>query len=63
VASDSDVLLVGDAASVLGVTPQAVRLFERAGQLRAFRTVSGTRLFLRSDVEQLAAERREKRDE
>lgn len=46
-----------DAARILNVTPNTVRDLEKRGHLRAERTASGTRLFEKSDVERLAAER------
>lgn len=47
-----------DAARIIGVVPATIRLWERNGKLAAQRTVSGVRLFLRSDVERVAYERR-----
>jgi DcmR-like sensory protein/helix-turn-helix protein len=47
-----------DAARILGLSADMVRLLARAGRLRAAaETVRGVRLFRRSDVEALAAER------
>jgi DNA-binding transcriptional MerR regulator len=54
-------LLTNDAARVLGLSPQTVRVLERNGQLRALRTVNGVRLFDRRDVENLARARDERR--
>lgn len=52
-------LTPGDAARVLDVTPQAVRLMVGRGELRAAATTeSGIRLFARSAVEALARRRR-----
>ena len=51
-------LLTNEAAQVLGVSPETVRLWERAGRLPATKTATGVRLFNRSDVERLARERR-----
>ncbi len=51
-------LSVADASRILGVTPQTVRLMVRRGALQvAAQTEGGIRLFSRSDVERLAAER------
>lgn len=52
----SDILTVRDAAKLLGISDQMVRLHERQGRLRAVRTVGGWRLFLRGDVQRFASE-------
>lgn len=52
-----ELLSVGDAAAILGLSPDMVRVLHRKGRLHAFRTPRGVRLFLRSDVERLARER------
>jgi excisionase family DNA binding protein len=52
-----ELLLVGDAAVILGLSPDMVRVLHRQGQLPAFRTPRGLRLFRRSDVERLAKKR------
>jgi excisionase family DNA binding protein len=54
---------VGDAAKVLRVGPDRVRDFERNGQLPAQRTNGGVRLFRKSDVLRLAAEREQRRSQ
>jgi excisionase family DNA binding protein len=51
-------LIVSEAAKLLGLTPAHVRRLEREGQLPAQRTPGGVRLFNRDDVERLAAARR-----
>ena len=51
-------LTTADAAKLLDVVPDTVRLWERNGLLRAIRTESGVRLFRRRDVEALAVRRR-----
>ena len=51
-------LSANDAAEILGVTAQMVRLYERAGKLRALRTAGGIRLFFREEVDEFAAKRR-----
>lgn len=58
-----ELLTVTDAAKVLGVSGDAVRLYERQGKLPAQRTRSGQRLFSASDVEALAAQRQAKRSD
>jgi DNA-binding transcriptional MerR regulator len=51
-------LLTGDAARVLRISPLRVRQLGDAGVLSiAARTIDGTRLYRRADVEKLAAER------
>ena len=56
----SELLTTGDAARLIGVSADAVRLWERDGRLPATRTQSGVRLFIREDVEAFAQRRREK---
>ena len=53
---DSDLVAVGEAARLLGVSPARVRQLEREGRLSS-RRISGWRAFARSDVEELAVER------
>ena len=57
--TDLELLSVGDAAAILKLSPDMVRVLERQGRLRAYRTPRGMRLFLKSDVEQLARAREE----
>jgi hypothetical protein len=55
-------LSVADAARILDVTPQMVRLMIRTGKLVVnARTVGGIQLFRREEVEQLARERARRR--
>ena len=56
---DNDIpCTVADAAKLLGdVTPDGVRWLDRTGELRSMRTLSGQRLFWRSDVLKLRARR------
>jgi excisionase family DNA binding protein len=51
VAMIENYLTVSDAARVLNRTGEAVRHYERTGQLAAIRTVGGVRLFKQADVE------------
>ncbi|MCP3167832.1 helix-turn-helix domain-containing protein [Myxococcus qinghaiensis] len=46
-----------EAARILGLSPDMVRVLHRRGQLAAECTETGRRLFRRADVEALAAER------
>lgn len=51
-------LTTTDAARVIGVSAETIRLWENAGKLRAIRTLSGVRLFASDDVNRLALEYR-----
>jgi hypothetical protein len=54
-------LSVADAARILGVTPQTVRLMVRRGTLAvSAKTVGGIQLFRADQVERLAAVRQER---
>ena len=53
----TDLLTPSDAARVLGLSPDSVRVLSDSGRLPALRTVSGRRLFRRGDVDSLAADR------
>ena len=53
-----DLMTAVDAARILGLSSDMVRLLAREGRLKAaVQTVRGVRLFRRADVERLAAER------
>ena len=53
-APDDDTLLTpGEVASIFGVNPKTVTRWERAGKLRAIRTLGGHRRFLASEVRRL----------
>lgn len=57
-------LSTSDAARILGVVPATVRAMTLSGRLQpATMTESGNRLFKRSDVEELAAQRAAKADQ
>jgi excisionase family DNA binding protein len=49
-------LTTGEAAKVANRSAEAIRQYERAGKLKAWRTQRGLRLFRASDVQKLAAE-------
>jgi len=50
-----DLMTAVDAAKILGISPDMVRLLARKGRLRtAVQTIRGVRLFRRGDVQQLA---------
>lgn len=51
-------MLTAEAARVLGITPNAVRLMESRGVLPAERTDSGVRLFDRQVVKRIARARK-----
>jgi len=52
-------LSVSEAARVLGMSADWVRLQEKGGKLKAIKSAGGIRLFALEDVQKLAAERRE----
>ncbi|MSZ77757.1 MAG: helix-turn-helix domain-containing protein [Actinobacteria bacterium] len=54
-ADDDDLIPIGEAARILGVTVETVRRWNRAGQIEAGRTVGGQRRFRRSEVERVKA--------
>lgn len=51
-------LTVGTAARLIGISPDLVRHWADTGRLRCVRTTTGLRLFERRDVDAIAAERR-----
>jgi len=53
----NDLLTPSDAARVLGLSADSVRVLSDTGRLPSMRTISGRRLFRRSDVDRLALER------
>lgn len=55
--SDPDLILVTEAARLLGVSPGMVRVWERCGRLPALKISRGVRLFDRTDVVRLAQDR------
>jgi molybdopterin-binding protein len=57
-ARDGDRLRLGEAAEILGVSPDTVRRWTLSGRLPAERTPGGQRTVWRADVAKLAAERR-----
>ena len=50
-----------DASRVLGVSTDSVRMYSRDGRLPTMKTVTGRRLFRRSDVDKFAAEQVERK--
>lgn len=48
-----DLIPIGDAARILGVSIDTMRRWDRTGKLVAVRTLGGQRRFRRSDVEAL----------
>lgn len=54
----ADDLLTSEAARLLGVAENTIRLWADSGRLPVRRTDGGVRLFRREDVAQLAASRR-----
>ncbi len=55
----NDLMTPSDAARILGLSADSVRVLSDSGRLPAMRTVSGRRLFRREDVDRLAAQRAE----
>lgn len=53
--SADDPVLVSEASRLLGVSAATVRKWEAGGRLRARRTVTGTRVFSRREIEELRA--------
>ncbi|WP_092624498.1 helix-turn-helix domain-containing protein [Jiangella sp. DSM 45060] len=51
--SDEDLIPVGEAASMLGVHPDTLKRWERAGKIASDRTPTGHRRFRRGDVRTL----------
>ena len=55
--------LAGEAAQTLGLSAERVRQLGAAGRLTVLRTQKGTRLFLRAEVEALAVQRQQQREQ
>jgi len=53
----NDLMTPSDAARILGLSADSVRVLCDNGRLPGMRTISGRRLFRRGDVDRLAAER------
>lgn len=53
-------LLTSEVSKILGIAEATVRAWERSGRLHAVKTLRGTRLFDRHEVERVALERRAK---
>ena len=53
----NDLLTPSDAARVLGLSADSVRVLSDSGRLASMRTIGGRRLFRRVDVDRLALER------
>jgi excisionase family DNA binding protein len=61
-ADPNDLMTASDAARIIGVSADMVRLLARGGKLAFTSTIRGVRLFRRADVDALAVRRaREKR--
>ncbi len=58
---DEMLLTPSEAGKILGITSDAVRALNNRGALVALKTMSGRRLFRRSDIEQLAEQRSARR--
>lgn len=53
----NQLLTASDAARILGLSRDMVRILARSGRLPSTRTANGYHLFLRADVERLARQR------
>ena len=53
----NDLLTPSDAARVLGLSADSVRVLSDSGRLASMRTIGGRRLFRRGDVDRLVMER------
>ena len=60
-AHPDDLMTASDAARILGVSADMVRLLARGGELAFMSTISGVRLFRRADVDALVSRRERKR--
>lgn len=49
-----DLLPIGEAARILGVSVETLRRWDRAGSIGSIRTIGGQRRFRRSEIEALA---------
>lgn len=58
IAGADDLMTASDAARILGVSVDTVRLLARGGGLPFMSTIGGVRLFRRADVEQVARRRK-----
>jgi DNA-binding transcriptional MerR regulator len=61
--AEPEYMATNDAAKALDRAKDTVLYYERTGRLKAIRTEGGIRLFLRSDVERLAAELKAKAEQ
>ena len=57
-----ELLLTGEVARLIGVTPETVRHWERVVRIHAQRTATGVRLFSAEEVARVAREREQKRE-
>ena len=53
--SAADLLPIGEAARLLGVSVGTVRRWEREGKITAQRTLGGQRRFVRDDIDKIRA--------
>jgi excisionase family DNA binding protein len=53
----ADFVLTTEAAEIIGVSPDTIRVWERSGRLPAHKTSRGVRLFGRADCIRLAQNR------
>jgi len=56
--TSADLLKVFAVAKILDLSPASIRLYADKGKLKCLRTTDGDRIFLRSEVEEFAAQRK-----
>ncbi|MBW8885978.1 MAG: helix-turn-helix domain-containing protein [Planctomycetia bacterium] len=61
IAGADDLMTASDAARILGVSVDMVRLLAKSGELSCKSTIGGMRLFRRADVVELGRQRERKR--
>ena len=54
---EEELLTTGDAARLIGLSPESIRRLSNEGKLTAIRTRTGQRLFRKSDLEALVRKR------
>jgi excisionase family DNA binding protein len=51
--SQDDLIAIGEASKILGVSVQTLRRWEREGRINCYRTVMNHRRYRRGDIEQI----------
>ena len=55
-ANPGDLLPIGEAARLLGVSIETIRRWDAAGQIKSIRTLGGQRRFRREEIDRVLAE-------